>query len=434
MKESSTDRYQAVPMAKGQDTTSRGLSSSRRGAVAGVALAASLALAGCVSTTEGNTSSPGSDGAECDNGQILIGSAMSATGFMGPVDAPALETAKIAIDKINKDGGVLGCELKLTAVDGESNPDKEAQIATDLIGEGAKLLLVSCDYDIAAKASQVAQAAGVLVISPCLGDTLMGPDSGLTYGFSLGSAVPGEAAIMAEYAYETFGPKVALFRDMTLKYTQSQCDAFETRWEELGGTVVADPEFSQTPTGSLAAPVTAQASEISSSAPDVVALCSYGSGGAEALAALRKSGDEEIPVISGFGMDGAYWLGSVPNLSNFYDVTYASVFGDDPNTAIQTVLKDYKEKTGEDAVTSSLVTGSSSIEAFAIAAEEANSFDGAALAEALESFDNVELAAGPTSFSPELHINVARPMAILEVQNGEHHFVKYAAAQKPVLK
>ena len=53
-------------------------------------------------------------------------------------------------------------------------------VATDLIGKGAKLMLVSCDYDISAKASQVAQAASVLVISPCLGDTIMGPKSGLT--------------------------------------------------------------------------------------------------------------------------------------------------------------------------------------------------------------------------------------------------------------
>ena len=411
------------------------LTSIQRVTVTGVALIATAAMAGCVSTADdsGAKTSGGSGGDACDKGQVLVGSAMSATGFMGPVDAPALEMAKIAIDKVNQDGGVLGCDLKLTTVDGESNPDKEAQIATDLIGKGAKLMLVSCDYDISAKASQVAQAASVLVISPCLGDTIMGPKSGLTLGFSLGSAVPGEAAIMAEYAFDTFGPKAALFRDMTLKYTQNQCNGFETRWKQLGGTIVADPKFSQTPTGSLAAPVTAQANEISGSEPDVVALCSYGAGGAEALAALRKSG-KETPVISGFGMDGAYWLGSVPKLSNFYDVTYASVFGDDPNPEIQTVLKDYKQATGQDAVTSSLVTGSSSIEAFTIAADKAKSFDGAALAKALESFDNVELSAGPTSFSPELHISVTRPMAVLEVQDGKHHFVKYVAAQKPVLE
>ena len=69
----------------------------------------------------------------------------------------------------------------------------------------------------------------------------------------------------------------------------------------------------------------------------VIALCSYPGGGAQALAAIRNAG-VKTPVISGFGLDGAFWLGAVPNLSNFYTVTYASVFGDDPNSKVVELL------------------------------------------------------------------------------------------------
>jgi branched-chain amino acid transport system substrate-binding protein len=426
-------------------------------ALMATALGFSLVLAGCASTSTSEepasdapaaeapaeeapaeeapaAEAPATEAAaapECTE-PVLIGAAMAQTGFMAPFDAPALETARIAVDKINAEGGVNGCQLVLEAVDTETNPDKGAQIATELVSKGAKMLLVTCDYDVNAKSSQVAQDAGVLVVAPCVGDTIMGPDAGLTLGFSLGSAVPGEAAIMAEYAYETFGPKAALFKDMSIKYTQSQCKAFEQRWTELGGSIVAAPEFSQTPEGTLAAPVTAQVSEIKKASPDVVALCSYPGGGAEALAALR-SGGVDVPTISGFGMDGAFWLGAVPDLSNFYFVTYASVFGDDPNTKVQDLLAAFKEKTGQDAATSGLITGASSVEAFKIAAEQAGSFDGAALAQALESFSNVDLTAGPTSFSPELHVNVTRPMAVMQIQDGKHSFIEYTTAEKPVL-
>ena len=34
--------------------------------------------------------------------QILIGAAMAATGFMAPFDGTALETAKIAVNRLNK--------------------------------------------------------------------------------------------------------------------------------------------------------------------------------------------------------------------------------------------------------------------------------------------------------------------------------------------
>lgn len=418
----------------------------RTAGVFAVVASAALVLAGCASSTDSAEESTAQEtvveetvteegaeesATECTE-PILIGAAMAQTGFMAPFDGSALETARIAIDKVNAEGGILGCEVVLEAVDTETNPDKAAQIATDLIAKGASLLLVTCDYDVNAKSSQVAQDAGVLVIAPCVGDTVMGPDAGLTLGFSMGSAVPGEAAIMAEYAFETFGPRAALMKDMSIKYTQNQCVVFEERWTQLGGEIVADPEFSQTPEGSLAAPVTAQVQEVRASEPDVVALCSYPGGGAEAAAALRNGG-VTAPIISGFGMDGAFWLGAVPDLSDFYFVTYASVFGDDPNPKVQELLAAFEAQTGSPAATSSLVTGASTIEAFKIAAEQAGTTDGAAVAAALEGFNNVELTAGPTSFSPDLHVNVQRPMAVLQVQDGQHSFIEYRAAEQPIL-
>jgi len=363
---------------------------------------------------------------------ILIGAAMAQTGFMAPFDAPALATAQIAVDKINAAGGISGCQVVLEAVDTETNPDKGQQIATDLVAKGAKMLLVTCDYDINAKSSQVANDAGVLVVAPCVGSTAMGPDNGLDLGYSMGSAVPGEAAIMAEYAYENLGQTVTLFKDMSIAYTTSQCDAFETRFKELGGTVKSTQQFSQTQAGALDKPVTAQVANAKKDAAAVIALCSYPGGGAQALAAIRNAG-VNTPVISGFGLDGAFWLGAVPNLSNFYTVTYASVFGDDPNPKVVELLAAYKEKTGQDAATGGLITGASTIEAFKLAIERAGSVDGAALAAEFNKFNNEDLTAGPTSFSEDLHVNVTRPMAVITVEGGKHKFIEYRAAKKPVL-
>ena len=363
---------------------------------------------------------------------ILIGAAMAQTGFMSPFDAPALATAQIAVDKINAAGGILGCQLVLEAVDTETNPDKGQQIATDLVAKGAKMLLVTCDYDINAKSSQVGNDAGVLVVAPCVGSTARGPDNGLDLGYSMGSAVPGEAAIMAEYAFENLGQTVTLFKDMSIAYTTSQCDAFETRFKELGGSVKSTQQFTQTQAGALDKPVTAQVANAKKDGAQVIALCSYPGGGAQALAAIRNAG-VKTPVISGFGLDGAFWLGAVPNLSNFYTVTYASVFGDDPNPKVVDLLAAYKTKTGQDAATGGLITGATTIEAFKLAVERAGSVDGAALSAEFNKFDNEDLTAGPTSFSDDLHVNVTRPMAVITVENGKHRFIEYRKAEKPVL-
>ena len=363
---------------------------------------------------------------------ILIGAAMAQTGFMSPFDGPAITTAQIEVNKINAAGGVLGCQLVLKAVDTGTDPAKAAQIATTFVSQGAKLLLVTCDADLNYKSSLVGNSAGVLVIAPCVGSTAMGPNNGLNLGFSMGSAVPGEAAIMAEYAFKNLGRTATLFKDMSLAYTTSQCDAFATRFKKLGGTVSSVQQFNQTQAGHLAAPVDAQVANAKKDGAKVIALCSYPGGGAEALAAIRKAG-LDTAVISGFGMDGAFWLGAVPNLSNFYDVTYASVFGDDPKAEVKSLLVAYKKATGSDAATGGFITGAASIDAFAAAATRAHSFSGVALASAMEKFRRVHTAAGATSFSSSLHVNVKRPMAVIQVTNGVHKFITYATAVKPVL-
>lgn len=394
--------------------------------IVGVAAVVGLVISGVSITT---TSAQAAT--KCSS-PVLIGAAMAQTGFMSPFDGPAITTARIEVAKINASGGVLGCKLVLKAVDSGTDPAKAAQIATTFVSQGAKLLLVTCDADLNYKSSLVGNTAGVLVIAPCVGSTAMGPNNGLNLGFSMGSAVPGEAAIMAEYAFKHLGRTATLFKDMSLAYTTSQCDSFATRFKQLGGTVKSVQQFNQTQAGHLAAPVDAQVAAAKADGAKVIALCSYPGGGAEALAAIRKAG-LNTAVISGFGMDGAFWLGAVPHLSNFYDVTYASVFGDDPSPAVKRLLAAYKVATGSDAATGGFLTGAASIDAFAAAAKHAHSFSGAALAKAMEGFRRVATAAGPTSFSSTLHVNVKRPMAVIKVTDGVHKFLSYETAVRPVL-
>ncbi|MEJ6577870.1 MAG: ABC transporter substrate-binding protein [Actinomycetota bacterium] len=388
-----------------------------------VSVAGAALIASGISVTSATTA----NAAKC---KVLIGAAMAQTGFMAPFDGPALETAKIAVSRLNRKGGINGCKVVLKAVDTGTNPDKGQQIATQFVADGAKLLLVTCDADINLKSAQVGEKAGILVIAPCVGSTAMGPDNGLNLGYSLGSAVPGEAAIMAEFAYARLGKTATLFKDMSIAYTTSQCDAFEKRFKELGGTVKSSQEFNQTQAGALDKPVTAQVAAAKNDGAGVIALCSYPGGGAEALAAIRAGGIK-TPVISGFGMDGAFWSGAVPNLSNHYVVTYASVFGDDTNRRIRSILNAFKKATGSAAATSGLITGAAAVEAFALAAKRAGSTDGKKLADEMNKFKDEDLTAGPTSFTESLHVNVSRPMAIIRTTNGKHRLVKYASAVKP---
>jgi hypothetical protein len=78
------------------------------------------------------------------------------------------------------------------------------------------------------------------------------------------------------------------------------------------------------------------------------------------------------------------------------------------------------------------VTGPSTLEAIVKAYKAAGSWDGDKLAAEFLKFDNTEFLVGPTKFSNDLHINVERPMRIMQVQDGQYSFLKELTPQKVV--
>ncbi|MBC9937095.1 MULTISPECIES: ABC transporter substrate-binding protein [unclassified Leucobacter] len=391
-----------------------------------VALAASsLALTGCVSSAGGSDS--GDAASETESGKILIGAAIAETGFMSPFDTPAMNSMKIAIDELNANGGIDGKQVELSIIDTASDPEKYAPAAQTLIDEGAKVIIVTCDYDTAYPAAQVAEENNILNIAPCVGDQIYGPAGGLNIGFSMGNGVPGEASVMAEYAFDQGWKNAVFLTDTSIKYTQNQCDTARKRFLELGGTDIGSYDFVQ------GDKIPESVSKIAGgAAPDVVFNCSYAPGGAQVAKDVRDGGIT-APIISGFGMDGTFWFDSIPGLSDYYVVTYPSIGGDDPDPKVNEFVKKYEETYGEAPSVGSFATGPSSLEAIRLAYEDAKSWDGDKLAEAFLNFEDVELLVGPTKFSEDLHINVERPQRVLKITDGKREFIESRVPEKILL-
>ena len=91
------------------------------------------------------------------------------------------------IASVNASGGVNGHQIKLITADTKSVIPNGATVAKQLLGQGAQMLVVSCDYDFGSPAAGVAQAAGK-VSSKQVNCILIWMDGGPTH-------------------YETFDPK-----------------------------------------------------------------------------------------------------------------------------------------------------------------------------------------------------------------------------------
>ena len=289
--------------------------------------------------------------------------------------------------------------------------------AIDVINKGAKAILFPSDFDFGAPGAYVAQQNNVIAFSaasdPKFGVAGVGP-----LAYSVSNAAQAQGALMAEWAYKTKGWRTGyVLLDNTISYTKSLCGSFATRWKELAGEQALlgqDTFLNSDPS------IAAQVTRITSlpKPPYLIFLFSYAPGGPSAMRQLRSAGIDAA-ILTGESMDGDYWIGSVPNLSNFYVVNYGSKYGDDPNADVNAFFKKFEAKYGKKADVSYGLRGYSAVQAWAKAANAAGSLDGDKVAAKLDAFDKAPLVIGPTTWTPTLHIATDRPMSIIGVKDGK---------------
>jgi len=221
--------------------------------------------------------------------------------------------------------------------------------------------------------------------------------------------------------------------DNTIAYTKSLCASMGTRWKELAGDagLLGEDTFLNGD-----ASIAAQVTRITSlpTKPDVIFFCSYAPGGPSAIRQLRAAGVDSA-ILTGESLDGDYWIGTVPNLSNFYVVNYGSKYGDDPDPAVNDFFKRFEAKYGKKADVSYGLRGYSAIQAWANAANKAGTLDGAKVAAVLDTFNKEPLVIGPTSYTPDLHIQTSRPMSIIGVTDGKFSAVgRFTVEKFPALQ
>jgi branched-chain amino acid transport system substrate-binding protein len=348
---------------------------------------------------------------------IVIGWAHDSTGPMAPFDGPALAAAQIRVNQINAHGGVMGRPLEIKTCDTQGNKAPVAKACADkLIAQGANVVFTTCDVDLAAPVVQESINKGLLTIAPCIGTDQMGPKRFGAKGklaFSFGNVAQDEGSAMAQFAWSKGWRTAALATDTVIVYFKNIVQAFAARWKQLGGKIV-DQETYQDPAfhGNN---VQNAVSRLNSHPADVIVTSTAGAYGALSplITGLRTLGNN-TPVINSWAGDGAYWLPKSPPITNYYFVTYANVFGQDPNGAINKLAKQIKAATG------GFITGPAAIDGLATAIRRAHgSTDGAALAAVMEKFRKVPTLSGLVSFSPTLHSVFGRKYRVVEINDNK---------------
>ena len=390
-----------------------------RNAVLGASIAAALVLAGCGSGQAGDTTSKSSK----ESGPVTLGFAIGETGFMAPYDLPARAAAELAIEDVNAKGGAAGRKLRTISENMKSKPDLSGNAATAVLDKGADVVVTSCDFDQGSPAAIVAQQQKALAFSTCAASTSFGPAGIGPLAFTMATAAPVEGAAMADWAIKERGWKSAyVLLDDTIDFTKQSAAGFEARVAEDGGTVVGKDTFKQGDQ-SIAAQIT-KIKQLDT-APDAIYLASYMPTQASAIKQLRAAG-LDMPILGDEDLDGDYWKDAVPDVSDVYFATYASIYGDDPDPKINDLVERYVDAEGKKPDSAAFLTGYAMVQAIAKAIEETGgSTTGSALQAKLEAFKDEPFVL-PTTFTAKEHIAFERTLRVLQIEGGKTSFVAEA--------
>jgi branched-chain amino acid transport system substrate-binding protein len=92
---------------------------------------------------------------------IHIGAIYNLTGSQAPLDGPSLDGARLAVDRINAAGGLLGRRVELLERDGQTNPALVRYDAQDLVALKVTAIIGLSDTDQVLAAAPVAASAGI---------------------------------------------------------------------------------------------------------------------------------------------------------------------------------------------------------------------------------------------------------------------------------
>jgi branched-chain amino acid transport system substrate-binding protein len=384
--------------------------SRRWGAAAALLIAAVTvaALAGASSNTSAAT-----------RPAVVIGWAHDSKGDMAPFDGPALAAARFHIRNLNRRGGrqvrIITCDTN------GNNPARAKTCARNLLGQGAQIVFVTCDVDFATPVVQEAINRGRLAIAPCIGTDQMGPKRFGRKGrlaFSFGNVAQDEGSAMAEYAIRRGWRTAGIGTNTLLVYFKNVVQAFEKRYTQLGGRIVGRESYA-TRANNVQAAVTRLNQRRAA-----VYVTSTAFGELPAFASGFRSLGNQTPVLNSWAGDGTYWVTQNPQITNYYAVTFASVFGDDPNPAVKRLAVQVKAATG------GFVTGPAAIDGVMTAIRRAGgTTNGAALANQMVRFRKVPTISGNVSFSRSLHTVFGRQYRVIQVQNNRGRRVGLVTAK-----
>jgi len=271
---------------------------------------------------------------------IVLGEFGSLTGVTATFGKSTQKGIEMALDEINKAGGIEGKPIRIIVEDDQSKPEEAATAVKKLVSQDKVLLVLG---EVASSRSlagaPICQGAGVPMITPSSTNpkvTQVGD-----FIFRVCFIDPFQGEVMAKFARNTLKvSKAAILKDIKNDYSVGLAQFFTETFTNLGGEVIADESYSE---GDIE--FRAQLTSLKAKNLDVIFIPGYYT---EIGLIARQARDLGItvPLIGGDGWDSPRLveIGGKALENTYYSNHYTT---EDPRPEIQRFISDYKTRYNE---------------------------------------------------------------------------------------
>lgn len=349
---------------------------------------------------------------EPTKGEVIVYVTAPLSGFQANAGQTVLGGVRLAAEKINRAGGLMGYKVTVVGLDDESDSDVAVDIAGQIeedVGQGKTVLGVigHLNSGQTLAAMDIYKDLSLVVITPTASEVSL-TQKGYRNFFRVNANDNTQARVDAEFLVNTLGARRVAVVYNDDPYGQGLGQLISNELQSLGAEVVLNLQV-----GVEQFTFPNEVPQIMAAQPDAVFYGGYEVEAPYLRLELVEAG-LNVPFLAS---DGAFLAATIDEAGTAANGMYVSAFGPRPQAAVdETWIKEYQAVEYRNPDTYS-INGYSALEVLAEGAKKAGTFDASQVADAIRGLAGVDTPMGDLSYNADGDLQEQK-IYIFQVQGG----------------